>query len=131
MTTTHIIIIVCSILVLGILHIFISMYKMMSKIGKLGEYLDVVNSLSNKTSYSKVEDITEEAMWVLSNTDLILDIVKPSYPSSIHELKSYIVVNNSIGINNYSTKLGREIVSWVSKIDRERLAIRWQLTSYR
>ncbi len=102
---------------------------MMKQIERLAEYLDIVNSLSNKTSSPKVEDITKEAMWVLSNTDLILDIVKPAYPSSIHELKSYIVVNNSIGINDYSTKLSREIISWVSKIDRERLDTRWQLAN--
>lgn len=129
-TKLIIIIIICSISALGIFNIILSIYKMLNMISKLGEYLGIVNNLSNKTRSRKEEDISEEALWVLSNTDVILDIVKSDdYIDSIIELNNYIVNNNSIGIGHCSPKLSREIISWIKKIEREQLATKWQLAN--
>lgn len=102
---------------------------MLNNIIKLDEFLGIVNSLSNKTKSKKQQDISDEALWVLSNTDIILDIVKPKGSNSIDNLRSYIIVNNSIGIENYSTWLSREIVSWISEIDHKRASAKWQLAN--
>lgn len=127
MSTTHIVILFCSILALGILNIIINLFKLLKQIMKLGEYLDIVNALSNKTSRNNREDISEEALWVLSNTDVIEAIVNPPLINPIHELKNCVIANNSIGIHSTSTKLSREVVSWISKIDHKRSSMRWQL----
>ena len=129
MTTTQIIIIIGSILVLGIINIIRSGIKLYDQVLVLGNYLDIVNQLSNKTSSKGRADISQEALWVLSNTDVIDEIVKPSYHSSIHGLMNNIVVNNSIGINTYSTRLSREVVSWVSKLERKKRDIKGQLAN--
>jgi len=129
MTITHFCILIGSILALGFINIIRSGIKLYDQILVLGNYLDIVNRLSNKTSSKKITDITQEALWVLSNTDVIDEIVKPSYHSSIHGLMNNIVVNNSIGINLYSTRLSREIVSWVSKLERKKKTIKGQLAN--
>ena len=129
MTTTQFCILIASILVLGFINIIRSGIKLYDQILVLGNYLDIVNQLSNKTRSNKSTDISQEALWVLSNTDVIDEIVKPSYNSSIHELKNNIVFNNSIGINAYSTRLSREIVSWVSKLERKKKTIKGQLAN--
>ena len=127
MTTTHIVILLCSVLALGILNIIINLFKMLKQIMKMGNYLDIVNALSTKTSRESREDISDEALWVLSNTDIIEGIVNPPLVNPIHELKNCIVANNSIGIHSTSTRLSREVISWISKIDHKRSSMRWQL----
>ena len=127
MTTSLIIIVFCSILVLGILNIVINLFKLLNQNLKLVKYLDIVNALSTKTSRNSREDITEEALWVLSNTDVIEQIVAPPIVNPIHELKNNVVANNSIGIHSTSTRLSREIVSWIARIDHKRSSMRWQL----
>ena len=117
-----------TIMIIGIMTIIRDLFKLHNHIRMLNHYHYICDELSNKTNPNRTrEDFSKEALWVLSNTDVIIDIIKPSFSSSISELKSYIVYNKSIGINDYSTRLTREIVSWISQIERKSKNVALQL----
>lgn len=128
MPMTHIFLFIGTIMVVGIVTIIQNRLKLCNHIRMLNHYRYICKELSDKTNLNHARGVfSKEASWVLSNTDVIIDIIKPSSSDSISDLKNYIVYNKSIGINDNSTRLTREIYSWISQIENKRYNVTLQL----
>ena len=119
--------IIISILVLGIINIIVSLVRVNKQKSLLDTYVNTVLNLLEKIE--KGQDYSQEAVYILSNTEDVAKIEDAYLSSEVYDLKNDIKRRNLYSMEQTCQKLSAEAIGWFSKLDKQEREIKWQFAN--
>lgn len=119
--------IIIAILVLGIINIIVSLVRVNKQKALLEVYINTVRNLWEKNE--KGQDYSQEAVYILSNTEDVAKIEDAYLYSKVYDLKSDITRRDIFSIEQTCQKLSAESIGWFAKLDKQEKVIKWQFAN--